>query len=150
MVVRVLASQARGVVPATAREVTSGRQWADSAVPSARLFWSRHMEIRHLGNGGRRRIRVARKSSVTRHHRSQIIESRSHNLTMRGPSPLLRTARTLRLQRPTSFVCWQCRTIQISAVPSSNAPKAGVGGAFGAPIDGTRDMAGMEETSVYE
>ncbi|POR34899.1 Altered inheritance of mitochondria protein 24, mitochondrial [Tolypocladium paradoxum] len=59
---------------------------------------------------------------------------------MRGPSPLLRTARRLRLQQPASYVCGQCRAIQISAAPSTDAPRVG-GDAFGTPIETTRDMA---------
>ncbi|KAH7154896.1 mitochondrial biogenesis AIM24-domain-containing protein [Dactylonectria estremocensis] len=62
---------------------------------------------------------------------------------MRGQSPLLRTARGLRLSlRPQSaptYVCRQCRAIQISAAPTTDAPRAG-GDAFGAPAD-TRDSA---------
>ncbi|KAJ4862151.1 mitochondrial biogenesis AIM24 domain-containing protein [Trichoderma breve] len=54
---------------------------------------------------------------------------------MRGPSPLLRTARALRSQ-PANYVCWQCRGIQISATPSTTAG----GDAFGA-IENLRDTA---------
>ncbi|KAJ4235576.1 Altered inheritance of mitochondria protein 24, mitochondrial [Fusarium solani] len=61
---------------------------------------------------------------------------------MRGQLPLLRTARGLRLLRPTlpppSYVCTQCRAIQISAAPSTETPKAGAD-AFGALE--TRDPA---------
>ncbi|OTA06042.1 hypothetical protein A9Z42_0067680 [Trichoderma parareesei] len=56
---------------------------------------------------------------------------------MKGPSPLLRTARVLRSQRPAQFVCWQCRSIQISATPSTTT---GAADAFGA-IDSLRDTA---------
>ncbi|KAK0658724.1 mitochondrial biogenesis AIM24-domain-containing protein [Cercophora samala] len=46
---------------------------------------------------------------------------------MRGQAPLLRLSQTTRLARPTatsfssrpSFVCWQCRTVQISASPTN-------------------------------
>lgn len=61
----------------------------------------------------------------------------STNGAMRGPSPLLRTARALRSQ-PANYVCWQCRGIQISATPSTTAG----GDAFGA-IENLRDTAGM-------
>ncbi|KAK0764674.1 hypothetical protein N5P37_002140 [Trichoderma harzianum] len=54
---------------------------------------------------------------------------------MRGPSPLLRTARTFR-SKPAQYVCWQCRGIQISATPSTTAG----GDAFGA-IENLRDTA---------
>ncbi|KAJ4326870.1 Altered inheritance of mitochondria protein 24, mitochondrial [Fusarium piperis] len=59
---------------------------------------------------------------------------------MRGQLPLLRTARGLRLLRPTppSYVCTQCRAIQIRAAPSTETPKAGAD-AFGALE--TRDPA---------
>lgn len=64
---------------------------------------------------------------------------------MRGQSPLLKTARGLRLRLrplpPPAFVCRQCRAIQISAAPTTDTPKAG-GDAFGAPA-GSRDSAGM-------
>ncbi|KAI5466827.1 mitochondrial biogenesis AIM24-domain-containing protein [Mariannaea sp. PMI_226] len=64
---------------------------------------------------------------------------------MRGHSPLLRTAQGLRLRKYTlpspspSYVCRQCRAIQISAAPTTDAPKVG-GDAFGAPAD-SRDPA---------
>ncbi|KPM40913.1 Altered inheritance of mitochondria protein 24, mitochondrial [Neonectria ditissima] len=60
---------------------------------------------------------------------------------MRGQLPLLKTARGLHL-RPRSapsFVCRQCRAIQISAAPTTDSPKPG-GDAFGAPAD-ARDSA---------
>ncbi|KND92956.1 Altered inheritance of mitochondria protein 24, mitochondrial, partial [Tolypocladium ophioglossoides CBS 100239] len=61
--------------------------------------------------------------------------------TMRGPSPLLSTARRLRLQQPAaSYVCRQCRAIQISPAPSTDTSRVG-GDAFGAPTETTRDMA---------
>ncbi|KAF7558783.1 hypothetical protein G7046_g5363 [Stylonectria norvegica] len=59
---------------------------------------------------------------------------------MRGQSPLLRTARGLRLRASPSYVCRQCRAIQISAAPSTEAPKVG-GDAFGAPLGTSRDPA---------
>ncbi|GJN71533.1 altered inheritance of mitochondria protein 24, mitochondrial [Purpureocillium lilacinum] len=59
---------------------------------------------------------------------------------MRRPSPLLGAARRMRLQHPATFVCRQCRAIQISAAPSTDGPRVG-GDAFGAPIETARDMA---------
>ncbi|KAK2593739.1 Altered inheritance of mitochondria protein 24, mitochondrial [Conoideocrella luteorostrata] len=59
---------------------------------------------------------------------------------MRGSSPLVRSARGLRVQRP-AFVCWQCRSIQISATPSTDSPRATKSDAFGASFDSSRDMA---------
>ncbi|KHO01035.1 uncharacterized protein MAM_00036 [Metarhizium album ARSEF 1941] len=59
---------------------------------------------------------------------------------MRGPSPLVRSTRGLHLQRPASFVCRQCRSIQISAAPSTDSPTV-TGDAFGVSIGGARDMA---------
>ena len=61
---------------------------------------------------------------------------------MRGHSTLLRPARGLRLRPAAAFVCRQCRTIQISAAPSTDSPRAG--DAFGAPIENARDMAGTD------
>lgn len=58
---------------------------------------------------------------------------------MRGASTLLGTARTLRTPQTSSFICRQCRTIQISATPSTEARASG--DAFGKPMD-SRDMAG--------
>ncbi|KAF4981811.1 hypothetical protein FZEAL_2438 [Fusarium zealandicum] len=57
---------------------------------------------------------------------------------MRGQLPLLRTARGLRLRMTTSYVCNQCRAIQIRAAPSTDTPKPGAD-AFGALE--TRDPA---------
>lgn len=62
---------------------------------------------------------------------------------MRGQSPLLITARGLRLRAvPASYICRQCRAIQISAAPSTETPRVG-GDAFGALAETTRDPAGM-------
>lgn len=56
-----------------------------------------------------------------------ILCQQSPHATMRGQSPLIRATRTARLipirqqlhpARP-SFVCWQCRSIQISAAPTN-------------------------------
>ncbi|KAH7325046.1 mitochondrial biogenesis AIM24-domain-containing protein [Stachybotrys elegans] len=59
---------------------------------------------------------------------------------MRGSPPLLRIGRSLALPRSTRYVCRQCRSIQISAAPSTQAPRLGAD-AFGAPAGGSRDMA---------
>ncbi|KAM0448709.1 hypothetical protein ACHAO4_008420 [Trichoderma viride] len=59
---------------------------------------------------------------------------------MRGPSPLLRTARALRSQNSVQYVCCQCRGIQISATPSTESPRTGGGDAFGA-VENLRDSA---------
>ncbi|KAK5995713.1 Altered inheritance of mitochondria protein 24 [Cladobotryum mycophilum] len=59
---------------------------------------------------------------------------------MRGPSPLLRSARSLRIQSQTNYVCWQCRGIQISAAPSTDSPRAGGGDAFGG-FENVRDAS---------
>ncbi|KAF4126011.1 Pfam:DUF124 [Geosmithia morbida] len=52
------------------------------------------------------------------------------------------TARGLRLQQhpATSYVCRQCRAIQISSAPSTDAPRAG-GDAFGSSIEPLRHAA---------
>ncbi|KAJ3524307.1 hypothetical protein NM208_g12109 [Fusarium decemcellulare] len=57
---------------------------------------------------------------------------------MRGQLPLLRTARGLRLRPTPSYICTQCRAIQIRAAPSTETPNAGTD-AFGALE--TRDPA---------
>ncbi|EXL74381.1 altered inheritance-mitochondria protein 24, mitochondrial [Fusarium oxysporum f. sp. conglutinans race 2 54008] len=57
---------------------------------------------------------------------------------MRGQLPLTRAARGLRLRVLPSYTCTQCRSIQISAAPSTEAPKVGAD-AFGALE--TRDPA---------
>ncbi|KAL2210798.1 hypothetical protein CC79DRAFT_533339 [Sarocladium strictum] len=61
---------------------------------------------------------------------------------MRGHSQLVRSAHGLRLRKQATllpYVCRQCRAIQISAAPTTDASRVG-GDAFGAP-EGTRDMA---------
>ncbi|KAK1767355.1 mitochondrial biogenesis AIM24-domain-containing protein [Phialemonium atrogriseum] len=62
---------------------------------------------------------------------------------MRRQSPLVRSARGIglgmRTVRP-SYVCWQCRSIQISASPATELPRVG-GDAFGALIEDSRDSA---------
>lgn len=64
---------------------------------------------------------------------------------MRGQPPLIRSARGIvsraRAARP-SYVCRQCRSIQISASPATDSGQVG-GDAFGAPTGGARDSAGM-------
>ncbi|OAR00820.1 hypothetical protein LLEC1_07756 [Akanthomyces lecanii] len=62
---------------------------------------------------------------------------------MRGHCALTRPMRGLRTTQP-SYICRQCRAIQISAAPSTEAPRGsdGAGGdVFGTPIDPSRDMA---------
>ncbi|TWU78162.1 Altered inheritance of mitochondria protein 24, mitochondrial [Metarhizium rileyi] len=59
---------------------------------------------------------------------------------MRGSSPLARSSRGLHLPQRTPFVCLRCRTIQISAAPSTHSPRSN-SDAFGAPTDSARDMA---------
>ena len=67
---------------------------------------------------------------------------------MRGQSPLLRTFRTARVRPAPSYICWQCRAIQISAPAATDSPKLG-GDAFGAAIDGARDSAGQSTWPIY-
>ena len=62
---------------------------------------------------------------------------------MRGHSQLAQTGRGLRLQTHASYVCRQCRSIQISATPSTETPKVG-GDAFGASIEPSRHVAGRD------
>ncbi|GAO19738.1 uncharacterized protein UV8b_01392 [Ustilaginoidea virens] len=60
---------------------------------------------------------------------------------MRQSSSLVKVAaRGLGFRRPGTFVCWQCRAIQISAAPSTDASKM-AGDALGAPFDSFGDMA---------
>ncbi|KAM3431525.1 hypothetical protein NHJ13734_007268 [Beauveria thailandica] len=62
---------------------------------------------------------------------------------MRGHGAIFRPMRSLRITQP-SYICRQCRAIQISATPSTEAPRGSVGAGgdvFGAPIDPSRDMA---------
>merc|ERR1712000_271458 len=61
--------------------------------------------------------------------------------TMRGHSPLIQAAsRGLRLQSPATYVCRQCRAIQIASAPSTDSPKVG-GDAFRTAIESSRDAA---------
>lgn len=57
---------------------------------------------------------------------------------MRGQLPLVRAARPLGRIRP-SWICLQCRAIQLSASPSTESPRLG-GDAFGAAVE-ARDPA---------
>lgn len=57
------------------------------------------------------------------------------------------TARGLRLQRPATYVCRQCRGIQISSTPSTETPRVG-GDAFGASIETSRDVAGEDRLNT--
>ncbi|KAB5536290.1 mitochondrial biogenesis AIM24-domain-containing protein [Coniochaeta sp. 2T2.1] len=62
---------------------------------------------------------------------------------MRGQSPLIRSARRAAASRAPvrpAYVCWQCRTIQISASPTTESPKVG-SDVFGAPSQTARDSA---------
>ena len=68
---------------------------------------------------------------------------------MQGHSSIVRSAHGLRLARRAAvlpYVCRQCRAIQISAAPTTDASKVG-SDAFGSP-EGTRDMAGMDGSVV--
>ncbi|KAJ0311540.1 hypothetical protein Brms1b_008292 [Colletotrichum noveboracense] len=59
---------------------------------------------------------------------------------MRAQLSLLRTARGARPGQTPSYVCRQCRSIQISAAPTTEAPKVG-GDVFGARGTALRDSA---------
>ncbi|EGX96687.1 mitochondrial protein Fmp26 [Cordyceps militaris CM01] len=62
---------------------------------------------------------------------------------MKGHNALIRPMRGFRIAQP-SYICRQCRAIQISAAPSTEAPRGSLGaggGVFGTPIDPSRDMA---------
>lgn len=59
--------------------------------------------------------------------------------TMRGQLPLVRAVRPLGRVRP-SWICLQCRAIQLSASPATESPRTG-GDAFGAAVE-ARDPAG--------
>ncbi|KAF6812830.1 altered inheritance 24 [Colletotrichum musicola] len=61
-------------------------------------------------------------------------------LAMRAQSSLLRTARIARRGATPSYVCRQCRTIQINAAPTTEAPRVG-GDVFGARGAASRDAA---------
>ncbi|CAJ2509504.1 Uu.00g145300.m01.CDS01 [Anthostomella pinea] len=62
---------------------------------------------------------------------------------MRGTgaaSSLARRGRVSQLGARTSYVCRQCRAIQISSSPTSESPRLG-GDPFGVPIDASKDVA---------
>ncbi|OTA53864.1 hypothetical protein K449DRAFT_339328 [Hypoxylon sp. EC38] len=59
---------------------------------------------------------------------------------MRGVSLLARRGRADRLARRTSYICCQCRAIQISSAPATESPRLG-GDAFGTSIAVSRDVA---------
>ncbi|KAI1413308.1 mitochondrial biogenesis AIM24-domain-containing protein [Hypoxylon sp. FL1857] len=59
---------------------------------------------------------------------------------MRGVPLLARRGRTDRLARQTSYICRQCRAIQISSAPATESPRLG-GDAFGTSIAVSKDVA---------
>ncbi|KFA66896.1 hypothetical protein S40285_02320 [Stachybotrys chlorohalonatus IBT 40285] len=59
---------------------------------------------------------------------------------MRGQAPLLSFRRSVGLSGSSRYVCRQCRTIQISAAPSTETPRVGAD-AFGSPVGNTRALA---------
>ncbi|KAH9985674.1 mitochondrial biogenesis AIM24-domain-containing protein [Xylariaceae sp. FL0662B] len=59
---------------------------------------------------------------------------------MRSASSLVGRGRAIQLVRPTSYVCRQCRAIQISSSPGIERPHLG-GDAFGTSIDPSKDIA---------
>ncbi|KAI8961463.1 mitochondrial biogenesis AIM24-domain-containing protein [Daldinia sp. FL1419] len=59
---------------------------------------------------------------------------------MRGVSFLARRGRINQLGRQTSYICRQCRAIQLSASPTTGSPRLG-GDAFGTSIDASKDVA---------
>ncbi|KAI0377157.1 mitochondrial biogenesis AIM24-domain-containing protein [Hypomontagnella monticulosa] len=59
---------------------------------------------------------------------------------MRGTSLLARRGRVDQLVSRTSYICGQCRAIQISSAPSTESPRLG-GDAFGTSIDASKDVA---------
>ncbi|KAH9905704.1 mitochondrial biogenesis AIM24-domain-containing protein [Xylariomycetidae sp. FL2044] len=59
---------------------------------------------------------------------------------MRRASALVRHGRPRRLPNQTSYICRQCRAIQISSSPTTESPRLG-GDAFGTPIDTSKDVA---------
>lgn len=71
--------------------------------------------------------------------RGQLVRVRPAQAIALGPS----------IARP-SYICWQCRSIQISASPATDAPKV-AGDAFGASGADPRDSAGrwIEQLPVY-
>ncbi|KAI4861670.1 mitochondrial biogenesis AIM24-domain-containing protein [Hypoxylon rubiginosum] len=59
---------------------------------------------------------------------------------MRGVSLLARRGRADQLARRTSYICRQCRAIQISSPPTTESPRLG-GDAFGTPLDTSKNVA---------
>ncbi|KAI1807507.1 mitochondrial biogenesis AIM24-domain-containing protein [Daldinia bambusicola] len=59
---------------------------------------------------------------------------------MRGVSLLARKGRIDQLGRQTSYICRQCRAIQLSSSPTTGSPRLG-GDAFGTSIDVSKDVA---------
>ncbi|KAL7619470.1 Altered inheritance of mitochondria protein 24, mitochondrial [Parahypoxylon ruwenzoriense] len=59
---------------------------------------------------------------------------------MRGVSLLPRRGRPSQLARHTSYICRQCRAIQISSSPATESPRLG-GDAFGVSLDTSKDVA---------
>ncbi|KAI0165374.1 mitochondrial biogenesis AIM24-domain-containing protein [Hypoxylon sp. FL1284] len=59
---------------------------------------------------------------------------------MRGVSLLARRGRADQLAHRTSYICRQCRAVQISSSPSTESPRLG-GDAFGTSIDTFKDVA---------
>ncbi|KAI0127624.1 altered inheritance of mitochondria protein 24, mitochondrial [Xylariales sp. AK1849] len=59
---------------------------------------------------------------------------------MRSASSLIRRGRTRQLTGQGSFICRQCRAIQISSSPTTDSPRRG-GDAFGTPLDTAKDVA---------
>ncbi|KAI1880121.1 hypothetical protein JX265_001742 [Neoarthrinium moseri] len=59
---------------------------------------------------------------------------------MRSASALVGRGRARQLAGRTSYICRQCRAIQISSLPSTESPRFG-GDAFGAPLDASKDVA---------
>ncbi|KAI1097253.1 mitochondrial biogenesis AIM24-domain-containing protein [Jackrogersella minutella] len=59
---------------------------------------------------------------------------------MRGVSLLARRGRANELARRTSYICRQCRAIQISSAPSTESPRLS-GDAFGTSIDSFKDVS---------
>lgn len=60
---------------------------------------------------------------------------------MHSARTLVRRGRVTQLTGPSSYICRQCRTIQISSSPTTESPRLG-GDAFGAPLDTSKNVAG--------
>ncbi|KAI1770114.1 mitochondrial biogenesis AIM24-domain-containing protein [Hypoxylon cercidicola] len=59
---------------------------------------------------------------------------------MRGVSLLVRRGRADQLARRTSYICRQCRAIQITSSPTTESPRLG-GDAFGTSLDTSKNVA---------